>query len=106
MLLRELQLVQAAYDAEHWHLAKAVIWISIRHICLHLTKKVGILAAWCEQCEHDNQLSFDQIKRELVPDLLIHALRLANLFGLDLETVYHERMAVIRTINGPQQPPA
>jgi hypothetical protein len=71
----------------------------VRHILLHLAKSTGKMATYCEAMEHGKKGDPSQIIDEVVPDLLMHALQLANLFRLDLSAKYEERVDfVIRRI--------
>ena len=58
---------------------------------MHLTKTNGKLASYCEAKEHkvnqEAQINF-QFFPEIIPDFLVYALQLANIFQIDLEESY------------------
>ena len=88
----ELQLKQAEYDQKYWqHNASSLE--KIRHITLHMGKLNGKLATYCEAAEHGADAPAEQIKNEVVPDLLFFALQLANQFGIRLDDQYLKRLA-------------
>jgi len=90
MELKQLQQKQDDYDKEYWqHNASELE--KIRHITLHVGKLLGKLSAYCEVEEHGKISSTTVIETEVVPDLLVYALQLANLLGVNLETAYLER---------------
>ncbi|MBS3127262.1 hypothetical protein J4228_03795 [Candidatus Woesearchaeota archaeon] len=79
---KDLQQRQAEYDAKYWqHNASELE--KIRHITLHVGKLVGKLATYCERQEHGDNYSTDQIRDEVVPDLVVYASQLANLLGIE-----------------------
>jgi hypothetical protein len=67
----------------------------LAHQCFHLGKLVGKVAAVCEAREHGTQSTTDQIKREVIPDLIIYALQLANLYDVDIDSGLVERMRFV-----------
>lgn len=88
--LGELQRAQAEYDATYWqHNASELE--KVRHITLHMGKLLGKLSAYCERAEHGTESSSQQLQDEVVSDLLVYSLQLANLFSLDLASKYEER---------------
>ena len=59
------------------------------HTVLHATKTVGKLASVFESLDHtDEPITADQeaVVRDMAADLMTAAMRLANLYGFDLET--------------------
>ena len=81
---KDLQQRQAEYDTNYWeHNASELE--KIRHITLHVGKLLGKLATYCERQEHGENYSPDQIRDEVVPDLVVYASQLANL--LDVEDI-------------------
>ena len=90
MTLKEIQQIQKDYDIKYFlHLAPEKE--CVRHITLHIGKLLGKLATYCEAFEDDRKPDNAQIKDEVVPDLLVWALGLANLYNLDLEEKFLER---------------
>ena len=53
---------------------------------------MGKLSKYCEAREHQTNFPSDQIKKEVVPDLLFYALHLANMFNLELDQQYIKRL--------------
>ena len=90
MDLKDLQRRQADYDTKGWQHAGDNL-VHIRHITLHLGKILGELSALCEAGEHDRDYPTDKIREAVIPDLLMHALRLANHLGIDAEDAFMER---------------
>ena len=64
----------------------------LRHILLHLMKSVGKLSSYCEIKEHGKPADPTQVTDEVLPDLYMHALQIANLFEINLGTKYEERI--------------
>lgn len=90
MELKQLQQKQDEYDKVYWqHNASQLE--KIRHISLHMGKLLGKLSTYCEGEEHGRSFPTRVIEKEVVPDLLVYSLQLANLLGIDLETTYLER---------------
>ena len=92
MNLGELQQIQAEHDASYWEVDQTD-FAKIRHITLHTGKLIGKLAGYVEPGEHGKCLPTDQIKNEVIPDLMVYAVQLANIFHLKLEDQYRARLA-------------
>ncbi len=67
----------------------------LRHILLHLVKTTGKMATYCEAKEHGKEPDASQLVNEVLPDLLIHALQIANYYQVDLGQKYEERIRCI-----------
>jgi hypothetical protein len=91
MDLQELQKIQADYDTHYWEVDQSDME-KIRHITLHVGKLMGKLASYCEVAEHGKELPTDQIQNEVIPDLMVYAAQLANIFDLKLENQYTARL--------------
>lgn len=63
-----------------------------RHIALHLGKLIGKIAEVTERREHSLKPDLKVLKSEVIPDLLIYALQLSNLFKVDLQTAFFKRL--------------
>jgi NTP pyrophosphatase (non-canonical NTP hydrolase) len=68
----------------------------LRHILLHLVKTTGKMANYCEVMEHGKvEPDPSQLVNEVLSDLLIHALQIANYYDVDLGEKYAERIQFI-----------
>ena len=94
MNLQELQKTQTVYDQHHYEINPIAVE-KIRHILLHLAHTTGQLANYCETKEHsvnkETPLDF-QFIFAVIPDLLIYSLQLANIFNINLEEAYLQRL--------------
>ena len=90
MDIKDIQKRQAAYDEKGWQHSGDEL-VHLRHVTLHLGKLLGEMSAYCEAREHDREASIDKIQTAVIPDLIMHALRLANHLGVDAETAFLER---------------
>ncbi len=95
----EAQKFQAEYDEQYFEINHD--FEKLRHIVLHLMKTVGKAATYCEVKEHGKVEPDPYVLiNEVTPDLLIHALQLANFFEQDLGAKYEERIeSIIKRIN-------
>ena len=57
--------------------------------------KTGKMATYCEAKEHGKEPDASQLVNEVLPDLLIHALQIANYYQVDLGQKYEERIRCI-----------
>lgn len=64
----------------------------LAHTCLHLGKLLGKIATVCESADHGGSQSRQPIKEEVVPDLVVYALQLANLYDIDLDATFADRI--------------
>lgn len=67
----------------------------LRHVLLHLMKTTGKIASYCEIKEHGKDADLSPITDEVLPDLVMHALQIANLFEVDLGEKYADRVQFI-----------
>lgn len=92
------QTIQRVYDNDFFELASDP-FEQVRHICLHLACTLGKLSRYCEQKEHTifdrteiNQQNLEQtIINDVIPDLFIHSLQLANVYDLNLSNLFAAR---------------
>ena len=89
--MEELQKKQAEYDEKCWEI-NSPDFEKVRHITLHLGKTLGKLSAYCERKDHKAEVSDEQIKDEVIPDLLFHALQLSNVMKVKLDEQYVKRI--------------
>ena len=87
----DLQLFQSEFDEQHWQINTG--FEKLRHILLHLVKTTGKVALYCDVKEHGKvEPDPAQLINEVIPDLLMHALQIANLYDVDLGEKYAERI--------------
>ena len=91
MSRKDLQKHQKKYDEKYWQHGQGELE-NIRHITLHIGKLIGKLSVYCEQQEHGVNYPVDQIRDEVIPDLLMHSLRLANITDVDAINKYFSRL--------------
>lgn len=92
MTTKELQQQQAEYDTQYWDHDGYSIFENIRHLTLHVGKLIGKLSTYCEAKEHEKGYPDDQLKNEVIPDLLSYALQLSNWLDEDLDALYQKRL--------------
>ena len=96
MELRALQKAQEDHDNKFhkdvmsWDRTK-----QIEHCALHLNKISGLFSTYCEKMHHGEPYQVDKLVSERIPDILIFALKFANLFDQDLEEVYLKRIKAV-----------
>jgi hypothetical protein len=91
---KEVQQFQREFDAEHFQINEG--FEKMRHVLLHLMKSTGKMAAYCEIKEHGKMEPNPKVLLdEVLPDLLIHALQIANQYDVDLGAKYKERIEFI-----------
>jgi hypothetical protein len=88
------QSVQRDYDDKYFEINND--FEKLRHVLLHLVKTTGKMATYCEVKEQGKiEPDPSQLVNEVLPDLLIHALQIANHFHVDLGEKYAERLQFI-----------
>lgn len=88
---KEIQKRQAEYDSKYWRIKSSELE-NIRHLTLHLVKLLGKLSDYCEKIEHGEDFSTEQIKNEVIPDLIFYSAHLSNLLDVDMAEKYIERL--------------
>jgi len=94
--LLELQKVQRKHDEKFHH--DVMSWgrsKQIEHCAFHLSKLAGLFSTYCEKIHHGESYDVSRLTSDRVPDLMIFALKLANIFDLDLEQVYLKRLKAV-----------
>lgn len=91
--LKEMQVFQVDFDEKYFEINHD--FEKVRHILLHLVKTTGKMATFVEAKEHGRDADPVQIVNEVIPDLLFHALQLANQYNIDLGDKYAERIQFI-----------
>jgi NTP pyrophosphatase (non-canonical NTP hydrolase) len=90
----EMQQFQREFDEENFQINDG--FEKIRHILLHLMKSTGKMASYCEVKEHGKtEPDPAELINEVLPDLLMHALQIANQYDVDLGAKYEERIEFI-----------
>jgi hypothetical protein len=98
MELRDLQHFQHEHDMKfHSQLMSWEREKQLEHCTLHLAKLSGLFSAYCEQTQLGESIDATRLFAERIPDILVFALKMANLTNLDLETAYMTR---IREVEG------
>ena len=69
----------------------------IQHDLLHLVKLCAKLAHVCDCEDHNLPSNLKKVVVEVIPDLLIYALQLANAASVDLGECYAKRMPFVLT---------
>lgn len=93
MELEQAQELQTIFDERNW--AHEAGTDTTEHTLLHLIKDAGRIATYSEAVQHGLEPSEDVLKEQVVGNLLMHALRLANNLGVDLEDALIGRMREI-----------
>ena len=88
---KDLQNKQAEYDSRYWQHSASELE-KIRHITLHIGELLGKLSTYCERQEHAEDYPTTQIQEEVIPDLQVYSLQLANLLGVDVADQYLSRL--------------
>jgi NTP pyrophosphatase (non-canonical NTP hydrolase) len=88
---QEAQKYQIEYDEKYFEINRD--FEKLRHVLLHLMKTVGKAATYVEVKEHGRKEPDPAVLiNEVAPDLLMHALQLANLLNIDLGEAYQKRI--------------
>lgn len=93
MNLQEMQKFQKDFDEEYFEINTG--FEKLRHVLLHLVKSTGKMATYCESIEHGKETNPSQVVDEVLADLLIHALQIANYYDVNLSKKYDERIEFI-----------
>ena len=89
--------IQRAFDAVNF-VGGASPEAKRRHIVFHLGVLLGKLARAEERADH-GQEEFTVVVDEVIPDLLVYAAQLCDIFGVDLGHAYQERLASVQARN-------
>jgi len=93
MELRELQKFKEENDQKFhrdvmsWDKSKQV-----EHCAFHLTKIAGLFSTYCEKMHHGEKYDVDKLVSDMIPDILVFALKFANMFDQNLEEIYLKRI--------------
>lgn len=100
MNLREAQARQASFDEAAW--AHEPGDETVKHQAFHLAKDLGRLATYCEALDHGKEPSSEQLDGEVIPNLFMAALRLANERGIDIEQAFEARVSELEELHTPK----
>jgi len=64
----------------------------VRHTYAHMGKLLGRLAEYVQMIEDGTPISPDDIKRKVIPDLLVYSIWLAEEFEVNVEEAYLTRI--------------
>ena len=91
LTVKDLQKILNDFEKEYWVAPKDEHG-KTRHIVLHLAKLLGKIGGVSEKRDHGFEVDKDIIKKEVIPDLLYYALSLSDIYDVDLEKVFLERL--------------
>ncbi len=101
MQLRELQEFQRSHDEKfHADVMSFDRAKQIEHSTFHLAKLAGLFGTYCEKMHHEEEFDIGLL-RTRIPDILVFALKLGNLFDIDLERAYLDRIREIEQRGRP-----
>ena len=95
----EMKSIQSEFDALYFS-GGGTADEKRRHVCFHLMKLVGKVATVEERVDH-GEFDFSVFEREVIPDLLVFAAQLADLFDVDLAGALADRHVEIASRLGP-----
>ena len=67
----------------------------IEHCAFHLAKLAGLFSTYCEKTHHGEKYDVDKLVSDRIPDILIFALKFSNLWSIDLEKSYFDRLRAV-----------
>lgn len=93
LTLDDLQEFQQAYDARFVAKKGFVGFKKVSHTYAHMGKLLGRLADYVHDMEENMEnVSPEEIKTKVIPDLLVYSAWLAGEFGVNIEQAYLTRM--------------
>lgn len=92
LTLKDLQELQETYDNRFVAQKGFIGFDKVRHTYAHMGKLMGRLADYVHDMEETPEnVSEEDIKNKVIPDLLVYSAWLANEFGVDMEKAYLTR---------------
>lgn len=91
LTLKEINQELLEFEKDNWVVAKDEVG-KTRHITLHLGKLLGKISEVAERREHTIEPDLKILKSEVIPDLLIYALQLSNLYKVNLQRAFFKRL--------------
>ncbi|MBI2798055.1 hypothetical protein HYX70_02005 [Candidatus Saccharibacteria bacterium] len=92
--MQEFQEQIRLYDAVYYFPKESKGW-QMRHALGHLNKSLAVIATYLDDVDHGREPSRDDMVDKAIPDLLQYALRLSNMFEVDLEQQFAKRQDAI-----------
>jgi len=90
--LEDLQELQRTYDNQFVAQKGFVGFDKVRHTYAHMGKLIGRLADYIHDMEeHRGNVSEEDIKTKVIPDLLVYSAWLSEEFGVSMEQAYITR---------------
>jgi NTP pyrophosphatase (non-canonical NTP hydrolase) len=89
--IKDIQEILNDFEKDYW-IAPEDKKGKTAHIVFHMTKMLGKIGSQCEKVDHGFNADEDLIKNEVIPDLLYYALSLSNIYDVDLEEVFLNRL--------------
>lgn len=90
LTMADFQELQKTYD-EKFVDNKFTDFDKVRHTYAHMGKLMGRLADYIEALEEKKDVSAEDIKTKVIPDLLVYSAWLAEVFGVNIEQAYLTR---------------
>ncbi len=91
MTIQELQNILVEFEKDYW-LAPKEEDEHTRHIVLHLAKLLGKIGTISEKRDHGFEVDKGVLKTDVIPDLLYYALALSELYKVDIEKAFLDRL--------------
>jgi hypothetical protein len=93
LTIEDLQELQREYDRRFVDSKGFVGFKKIEHTYAHMGKLLGRLADYVEAMEEGREVSSDDLKNKVIPDLLVYSAWLANELGVRMDHAYLKRVA-------------
>jgi len=106
LTLKDLQELQGNYDRRFVAGKGFVGFSKVRHTYAHMGKLIGRLADYVHDMEENQEnVSSEDIRKKVIPDLLVYSAWLAEAFGVDMEKAYLTRfVGNLRRLNADKIP--
>jgi len=93
LTLEDLQALQTEYDRRFVNHKFKDGFGKVQHTYAHMGKLLGRLAEYVEAMEEGREVSSDDLKNKVIPDLLVYSAWLANELGVRMDHAYLKRVA-------------
>jgi hypothetical protein len=91
LTLEDLQALQTEYDRRFVNHKFKDGFGKVQHTYAHMGKLLGRLAEYVEAMEEGREVSAEDIRKKVVPDLLVYSAWLASEFGVRMDQAYLNR---------------